>query len=73
MLILVKKNKMVIKATEAENYLDQSSVNITNKQDQFLTTHTTSYTVSSSSGGGGAGSHSGSSGGGHSSGGGRHG
>ena len=75
MLILVKKNKMVMKATKAEEYLDKSSVQITNSQDQFMTTHTTSYTVSSSSGGGGGGHHSssGSSGGGHSSGGGRHG
>ncbi|MBR3210737.1 MAG: TPM domain-containing protein [Bacilli bacterium] len=71
MLILVKKNKMVMKATKAEAYLDQSSIQITNKQDQFLSTHTTKYTTSSSSGGGG--SHMGSSGGGHSSGGGRHG
>ncbi len=75
--ILISKNKMVRKATQAENYLDQSSVQITNRQDIFLTTHTTSYTVSSSSGGssGGGGGHSsrGSSGGGHTSGGGRHG
>ena len=74
MSVLVKKNKMVMKATQAEEYLDQKSIHITNRQDQFLTTHTSSYTVSSSSGGsGGGGSHSGSSGGGHSSGGGRHG
>ncbi len=72
MLFLVKKNKMVMKATQAEAYLDQASIKITNKQDQFLTTHTTHYTVSSSSGGGGGGSHIGSSGGGHS-GSGRHG
>ena len=48
---------------------------ITERSDIFLSTHTSSYTVSSSSGGGGGGhsSSSGSSGGGHSSGGGRHG
>lgn len=73
MMILVKKNKMVMKATKAENYVDNSSIHITKKEDQFISTHTTSYTTSSSSGGGGGGSHIGSSGGGHSSGGGRHG
>ena len=77
MLILVKKNKMVAKATTAEAYLDSSKINITNVVDQFVSTRTTHYTTSSSSGGGGGGgshhSSSGSSGGGHSSGGGRHG
>ena len=70
MIILVSKNKMVRKATQASSYLDQKSINYTEKTDQFLHSHTTHYTVSSSSGSGG---HSGSSGGGHSSGGGRHG
>lgn len=77
MIILVKKNKMVMKATKAEQYLDRSNIKINNREDQFISTHTTSYTISSDSGGGfgGGGSHSssGSSGGGHSSGGGRHG
>lgn len=73
--ILIMKNKMVRKATKAEEYLDKNSINITNKQDQFITSRTTHYTTSSSSGssGGGFSSSSGSSGGGHSSGGGRHG
>ncbi len=77
MFILVKKNKMVSTATKATEYLDKSSINYTNKQDNFITSHTSSYVMSSSSGGGGGGgsfhSSGGSSGGGHSSGGGRHG
>ena len=74
-MILIKKNKMVAKATRAEEYLNKDSVNITNKVDQFISSHTTHYTTSSSSGssGGGFSSSGGSSGGGHSSGGGRHG
>lgn len=73
MVVLIKKNKMILAATEARAYLDNSSVNITHKEDMFLTTRTTSYSTSSSSGGGGGGhSFSGSSGGGHG-GGGRHG
>lgn len=76
-LILVKKNKMVKKATQAAEYMDKETAKITKREDTFITSHTTSYTTSSSSGssGGGGGGHSsgGSSGGGHSSGGGRHG
>ena len=70
MIILVKKNKMVRKATTAQQYLDKDTINYSQMKDQFIRSHTTHYTVSSSSGGG---SHGGSSGGGHSSGGGRHG
>ena len=70
MLIMVKKNKMVRKATTAGSYLNKDSINYTVRTDQFTHSHTTHYTVSSSSGGG---SSLGSSGGGHSSGGGRHG
>ena len=74
MLILIKKNKMIVKVRTAEEYLEKNSVNINNRKDVFINSHTTSYTVSSSSGGGGGFSSSGgSSGGGHSSGGGRHG
>ncbi len=73
MIILISKNKMVKKASIAKEYLDSSSINYTNRSDNFITSHTTSYTISSSSGGGGGGSHSGSSGGGHGGGGGRHG
>ena len=73
MIVLVKKNKMVKKETAANVYIDRNSVRYNNVVDQFLHSHTSSYTVSSSSGGGGGGSHSGSSGGGHGGGGGRHG
>ena len=71
MLIMIRKNKMVRKATTASAYLDKNSINYREHLDQFTHSHTTHYTISSSSGGGG--SHGGSSGGGHSSGGGRHG
>lgn len=73
--IMIAKNKMVKKAHKAGEYLDQNSVNITKREDTFLRSHTTSYTVSSSSsghGGGGHSFHSGSSGFSHG-GGGRHG
>ncbi len=74
MIILIKKNKMVKRAKQAEQYLNKESINITNRKDIFIRSHTTSYTESSSSSsGGGFSSHGGSSGGGHSSGGGRHG
>lgn len=73
-IINVRKNKMIKKATEATVYVDKKSINYTEKVDQFINSRTTSYTVSSSSSsGGGSSSHIGSSGGGHSSGGGRHG
>lgn len=72
MIILVSKNKMVKKAINADEYLDSSSVKYIKKEDKFINTHTTSYTISSNSSGGG-GSHIGSSGGGHGGGGGRHG
>ena len=73
MAILIGKNKMVKKATTAGEYLEKGSVNINNRKDVFIRSHTSSYTTSSSSGGGGFGSSGGSSGGGHSGGGGRHG
>ena len=63
----------------AEEYIDSKSINISNKEDTFISSHTTHYTTSSSSSSGGHSSggsfhsSSGSSGGGHSSGGGRHG
>ena len=58
--IMIAKNKMVKKAHKAEEYLNKESINITNRQDVFLRSHTTHYTVSSSSGGGhhGGGGHS---------------
>ncbi|MBR5369869.1 MAG: TPM domain-containing protein [Bacilli bacterium] len=75
-LVMVSKNKMVKKAQKAGEYIDQNSINITKREDTFLRSHTSSYTVSSSSGshhgGGGHSFHSGSSGFSHG-GGGRHG
>lgn len=77
MAYLINKNKMIRKAYKASEYLLQDSVQYQVRNDQFIRSHTSSYTVSSSSGGsggssGGGFSHSGSSGGGHG-GGGRHG
>lgn len=79
---LIKRNKMVIKPTKADEYLDVNTIKFTEKNDTFRNSVTTSYTSSSSSSGysgsgnhrsGGGGSHSrGSSGRSHSSGGGRH-
>ncbi|MDD6224177.1 MAG: TPM domain-containing protein [bacterium] len=70
MFVLIKKNKMVKKASKADDYLLSDSIRYSLKEDQFIRSHTSSYRISSSSGGGSSG---GSSGGGHSSGGGRHG
>ena len=50
--IMIAKNKMVKKAYKASEYLDNGSVNITKREDTYLRSHTTSYTISSSSGGG---------------------
>ena len=76
LVIMVKKNKMVKKATEAGDYLDKSSIQYNVKQDIMTGSITTHHRISSDSGGsGGGGFHSsgGSSGGGHGGGGGRHG
>ncbi len=75
MLILIKKNKMVKKETQASVYTDKGSIVYKNKVDKFLRSHTSTYVISSSSSSGGShssSSHSGSSGGGHGGGGGRH-
>lgn len=72
--ILIKKNKMVLKATKATVYMNKEKSKITNVQDNFITSNTTSYVISSdTSSGSGHSSSGGSSGGGFSSGGGRHG
>jgi len=72
--VMVKKNKMVRKSTEANDYIDQSSVQFHTRSDVLTGSITTHYRVSSDSGGGGGhSSHGGSSGGGHGGGGGRHG
>lgn len=73
MIILINKNKMVKKASKADEYLITNSINYSLREDKYTHSRTSSYRVSSSSGGGGGGSSRGSSGGGHSSGGGRHG
>ena len=54
-LILAYKSKMIKKATTANNYIDNNSINITNRVDRFVTTHTTRVRKSndSSSGRGG--------------------
>ena len=65
LLILISKNKMVKKATNANNYAKQDSLNITNRSDRFVTTHTTSVRINTDSGGGrigGSSTHHGSSG-----------
>lgn len=75
MAILINKNKMVKKASKADEYLNTNSVNYSVREDKYTHSRTSSYRVSSSSGGssGSSSSSRGSSGGGHSSGGGRHG
>lgn len=75
--IMISKNKMVKKAHKASEYLDNGSINITKREDTYLRSHTSSYTISSSSSSGhhysgGHSSHHGSSGHSHG-GGGRHG
>ena len=72
MIVLIKKNRMIKKETLAGIYIDKNSIKYNNMVDQFLHSHTSSYTVSSNSSSGGSISHSGSSGGGHGGGGGRH-
>ena len=77
MVVLVNKNKMVVKATKANQYISRGDSKLTNKRDVFLSTATRTYNINNSSSSGGSGhsgtSSSGSSGGGHSSGSGRHG
>lgn len=76
MFSMVKRNKMIRKATQADDYLAKETVDLRVRDDTFVNSSTTSYRISSSSSGGGSGgfhSSGGSSGGGHSSGGGRHG
>lgn len=53
LLILIAKNKMVKKATEANVYLNKESLNITERTDNFITTHTSSVRINTSSSGSG--------------------
>lgn len=72
---LKRRNKMIMVATKASNYVDRENIRYTVNKNNFVNTITTSHYIgSSSSSGGGGGHHSsgGHSGGGHS-GGGRHG
>ena len=56
--ILIAKNKMVRKATTATAYLNKDQINITRKEDRFVTTHVTRVPINTSSGShGGGGSH----------------
>lgn len=68
--VLIKKNKLVQKATQASAYLDKSNVNITNRQDRYITTTTSRVRINTSSSSGGH--HSGGSRGMSRGGGGRH-
>lgn len=66
LLILIAKNKMVKKAIEANVYMNKENANITERKDQFITTHTTSVRINTNTGGsgriGGSSTHHGSSG-----------
>ncbi len=73
LLVMKSKNKMIKKASDAQDYLDRNSVIINNRQDRFVNTFTTRVSLSNGSGGssGGSSIHSGSSGISHGGGGGR--
>lgn len=53
-LITAHKSKMIKKASNASFYVVQNSVNITNRSDRFVTTHTSRVSKSSSSSSGGS-------------------
>ena len=64
MLILIKRNKMIKKAITADQYISKA-LNLTEKSDNFISTHTSVTTINTSSGshgGGGSSTHIGSSG-----------
>ena len=50
LLIFIFKNKMVRKSTNANYYLKEGSVVIQNRNDRFISTHTTSYRINTDSG-----------------------
>lgn len=68
--ILIAKNRMVKKAVTASAYLNKDDINITAKEDRFITTHVTRVPINTGSSGGSS-THRGSSGVSHG-GGGRH-
>lgn len=55
-LIFAYKSKMIKKANSANHYIDDKSVNITNRVDKFVTTHTTRVRKSNDSSSGSSGS-----------------
>lgn len=63
LLVLIHKNKMIKKATDANVYMNKEDIKITERSDQFITTNTTRVRINTSSGGsGGSSTHHGSSG-----------
>ena len=54
LLVLIHKNKMVKKETKANVYLNKETTNITNRSDQFITTHTVSHFINNGGGYGGS-------------------
>lgn len=62
--IYIKKNKMIKKSIEAQDYIDKSTLKFSRREEKLVSSHTTSYVMSSSSSGGGGGGHSSSGGGG---------
>ena len=61
----ISKQKMVIKAKDAKDYLYKPSINFSFREDKFINSHTTSRHINTSSSRGSGGSRIGSSGGGH--------
>ena len=47
--IFIEKNKMVKKALNANYYILKDSININDKSDKFITTHTTSVRINTES------------------------
>lgn len=62
MFILIKKNKLVRKATTAKEYLNKESVNINNVGEVFIGSNTVKHKIEHDSSSGGSSTHSGSSG-----------
>lgn len=61
-IIVASRHKSIKLATNANNYLDNSTVNLTSNYDTFIRTYTSRVIRSSESSGGSSGTHSGSSG-----------
>lgn len=54
LVILISKNRMIKKAVNANDYIDTNSLNYTKKEDNFISTHTSSYRINTNSGSGGS-------------------